>query len=137
MAMRTFHLIRKKDISGVSGTGVVAEGTVFSDGTVALRWVAGEHRSTVIWADIEAVEAIHGHGGATTIHYHDNPPPSPALDTLEEELVARAAEDIGLTIDQLTDQLTTGATPVTLRRLFWLTGVSQEFWENLIRRGQQ
>lgn len=134
--MRTFDLIRTTDVTGVSGTGVVAEGTEFSDGTVALRWVVGEHRSTVIWANVDAVEAVHGHGGATTIRYHDNPPPALAVDTLQEELLARAAEDIGLTIDQLTDQLTTGATPTTLRRLSALTGISQEFWENLINRGR-
>ena len=135
--MITFHLTRTTDVSGVSGTGVVAEGTEFSDGTVALRWVVGEHRSTVVWPNIAAVEAVHGHNGATTIHYHHHHRPPAALETLQEELLARAAEDIGLTIDQLTDQLTTGATPATIRRLSALTGVSQEFWKNLISKGQQ
>ena len=31
--MRNFNLIRHIDVSGLSGTGVVAEGVVFSDGT--------------------------------------------------------------------------------------------------------
>lgn len=65
--MKPFFLLRAEDITGVSGTGVVAEGVEFSDGTVAMRWVVGNHHSTVVHDSIEAVEAIHGHGGATQI----------------------------------------------------------------------
>lgn len=65
--MRTFNLVRHTDVSGISGTGVVAQGVEFNDGTVAMRWIVGEHRSTVLWANIESVVAIHGHGGATEL----------------------------------------------------------------------
>lgn len=65
--MRTFNLVRHTDVSGISGTGVVAQGVEFNDGTVAMRWTTGEHRSTVLWDDIESVVAIHGHGGATEL----------------------------------------------------------------------
>lgn len=65
--MRTFELVRDVDVSGISGTGTVAEGVEFSDGRVAVRWIVGEHQSTVTWDGIDAVEAIHGHGGATRI----------------------------------------------------------------------
>jgi hypothetical protein len=65
--METFHLERDEDASGISGTGTVAEGVVFGDGTVALRWIAGQYRSTVLWESLEAVEKIHGHGGMTRI----------------------------------------------------------------------
>lgn len=65
--MRPFTLHRDEDVSGVSGTGAVAEGIEFSDGHVALRWCVGEHRSTVIWGSIAAVEAIHGHDGRTRV----------------------------------------------------------------------
>ena len=66
--MRSFVLRRKHDVSGVSGTGDVAEGVEFSDGTVALRWLS-EWPTSVVFHDrgIEAVEAIHGHGGNTEI----------------------------------------------------------------------
>lgn len=69
--MRRFHLQRDTDVSGVSGTGKVAEGVLFSDGAVALRWVTGDYRSTVCWCSIRGVEAIHGHGGATRIVWDD------------------------------------------------------------------
>lgn len=70
--MRTFHLQRDEDISGVSGTGRVAEGCQFSDGQVCIRWIVGEHVSTVVWPDIAGVEAIHGHNGATRIVWHES-----------------------------------------------------------------
>ena len=65
--MRLFQLERDVDVSGVSGTGIVAEGIQFSDARVALRWQVGEHRSTVLWDSIEAVIAIHGHDGRTRL----------------------------------------------------------------------
>jgi len=62
----TFHLLRLEDESGVSGTGWVAEGAVFSNGWVALTWL-GETPSLNFYPSLEAVEAIHGHAGATRI----------------------------------------------------------------------
>jgi hypothetical protein len=65
--MRAFHLERHHDDTGISGIGKVAEGCQFSDGRVALRWLVGEHRSTVVWDSIDSVEHIHGHNGHTTV----------------------------------------------------------------------
>ena len=67
--MRLFILVRDEDVTGVSGTGTVAEGVEFSDGRVALRWIVGDHRSTVTWDSIESVTEIHGHNGATRIEW--------------------------------------------------------------------
>lgn len=69
---RRFQLHRDEDETGVSGTGVVAEGVKFSDGTVALRWTS-QWPTSVVFHDrgIEAVEAIHGHGGKTRIVWLD------------------------------------------------------------------
>jgi hypothetical protein len=65
--MRTFVLQWNEDETGISGTGVVAEGVEWADGRVSVRWIVGEHRSTVAWESIESVEAIHGHGGKTEL----------------------------------------------------------------------
>ena len=51
----------------MSGTGDVAHGCLFPDGKVAVRWCVGTHRSTSLWDSLEAVEAIHGHGGKTKV----------------------------------------------------------------------
>lgn len=65
--MRMFVLERGEDATGISGTGVVAEGVEFSDGTVALRWVVGRHLSMVMWESLEDVVAVHGHEGMTKV----------------------------------------------------------------------
>lgn len=71
--MRRFELVRTEDVSGVSGTGAVAEGVVFSDGTVVLRW-RGEFASTIVHRDLEALLAVHGHQGRTQVHWLDQEP---------------------------------------------------------------
>ncbi len=68
MSVRAFTLQRDTDVSGISGTGVVAEGVEFSDGMVALRWTSTWPTSVVFHErGMESVEAIHGHGGATRV----------------------------------------------------------------------
>lgn len=68
--MRRFELHRHQDISGVSGTGTVAEGVRFTDGTVVMRW-HGDHGSTVNWRNMEDAMFIHGHNGATELVWLD------------------------------------------------------------------
>ena len=65
-----FVLMRDEDVSGVSGTGVVAEGVEFTGGTVALRWLS-EWPTSMVFHDrgIESVNAVHGHGGKTRIEW--------------------------------------------------------------------
>jgi len=67
---REFDLVRYKDVSEVSGTGIVADGIEYTDGSVVIAW-HGEHPSTVVWRSIEDAIAIHGHGGLTQIRYRD------------------------------------------------------------------
>ncbi len=69
--MRRFVLQRWTDVSGVSGTGIIAEGVVFSDGSAVVHWIASEYHSIVIWPSMEGLIAIHGHGGTTEIVYLD------------------------------------------------------------------
>lgn len=69
--MRNFTLERDEDETGVSGSGTVVEGVVFSDGKVAMRWIVGVDRSTEMWDNIEAVVKIHGHGGRTRLAWRD------------------------------------------------------------------
>ena len=64
--MRLFYLQRDIDESGVSGTGKVAEGVIFSDGKCAMRWLT-ETASTAFYDSLKDVELIHGHGGKTKV----------------------------------------------------------------------
>lgn len=72
MSHRRFVLQRNTDVTGVSGTGVVAEGVEFSDGSVALRWMS-RWPTSVVFHDrgIDGVRHVHGHGGATEVVYLD------------------------------------------------------------------
>lgn len=69
--MKTFKLFRKKDISGVSGTGWVAEGIEFSNGKVAITWL-GDVSSVTVYNTIDEARQIHGHGGNTLFVYDKN-----------------------------------------------------------------
>lgn len=72
MTGATFTVHRSEDPSGVSGTGVVAEGWESSDGeTVVVKWLTATP-SLEIWPDIRKFELIHGHGGKTLILF-DSP----------------------------------------------------------------
>lgn len=70
---RRFQMYRHHDVSGVSGTGLIAEGTEYRDGVVSLRWY-GEHPSEVWWPSVDEILAVHGHQGATEIRWIDEPP---------------------------------------------------------------
>jgi hypothetical protein len=66
--MKRFVLMRHRDVSGVSGVGIVAEGIEFTDGTVVIRWL-GENPSTVVWGSLLAAMTVHGHGGNTEVRW--------------------------------------------------------------------
>lgn len=57
----TFEFRRLKDISNVSGTGVVADGKVFRNGKVVLSWCASEIKSVVVYDSLEEMFKIHNH----------------------------------------------------------------------------
>jgi hypothetical protein len=66
---RRFELHRDVDATGVSGTGVVADGWALPSGAVVVQW-RGDRPSVVAWpapSGMEHVGAIHGPGGLTRI----------------------------------------------------------------------
>jgi len=69
--MRRFVLQREEDESGVSGVGLVAEGVCFTDGTAALRWRT-TFSSTAVYASMDDLLSIHGHGGKTRVVWVDD-----------------------------------------------------------------
>lgn len=72
MTHRRFVLRRIEDVSGVSGTGIVAEGVEFSNGVVALQWTSAFPTSVVFHQrGMESVEKVHGHGGLTEVVWLD------------------------------------------------------------------
>jgi hypothetical protein len=71
---RLFVLRRHVDVSGVSGTGVIADGAEWPDGTASIRW-RGEHPK-IDFADrgVPTLHFVHGHSGSTEVEYLDQDP---------------------------------------------------------------
>ncbi len=69
--MRRFVLFRLVDISGVSGTGIVAEGVQFSNGRVCTCWQSHLGCSLELHDSLADLEKIHGHNGATAVRWLD------------------------------------------------------------------
>ena len=68
--MRRFVLNRRQDTSGISGTGIVAEGVQLSSGKCILSWYT-RVSSVNIYESIEDLIFIHGHGGNSVIDWID------------------------------------------------------------------
>lgn len=68
--MKRFILDRIWDISGVSGTGIVADGVEFDDGQCVLSW-RGRYHTLEVLPNEKAVRDIHGHEGSTIIVWID------------------------------------------------------------------
>lgn len=67
---RRFVLDRKVDISGNSGTGIVAEGVMFTGGRVVLTWFS-HFNSITVFDSMEAMKKLHGHGAHTVVVWVD------------------------------------------------------------------
>lgn len=65
--LKEFYLLRKKDVSGVSGEGIIARGCVLESGRAVLEFVNSVHSSINIYNSLDDVKLIHGHDGATDI----------------------------------------------------------------------
>jgi hypothetical protein len=106
--IRRFRLVRTVDATGVSGTGVVAEGVIFSDGWAVTHWLSRppvNEPTTQVWHNPghEPIRKVHGHNGSTKIEWLDIANPIPGADyasawTELRGYVAEAVADGG-TID--------------------------------------
>lgn len=68
--MRNFKLVRTEDYSGVSGTGEVAEGVVFSTGKAVMSWNT-DTSSIAVYESATDLVNIHGHQGRTKVIFDD------------------------------------------------------------------
>lgn len=70
LSMRRFLLVRERDLTGVSGIGIVAEGAEFSSGLTVMRWLR-EPFAVGVFQSVADLIAVHGHEGATHIRFID------------------------------------------------------------------
>lgn len=59
-------MVRHEDVTGISGTGVIAEGTQYESGKCTLAWLT-EYKSIGVYDSMEELKAIHCHGGKTDV----------------------------------------------------------------------
>ena len=65
---KLFVLDRNEDATGTSGTGIVAEGVLFSNGQVVIHWMS-QLEAINVYANMTVLEGIHGHDGRTTVRW--------------------------------------------------------------------
>lgn len=65
---KSFVLNRKIDESGMSGTGIIAEGVELPNGQCIMWWIKPPH-SIQIYLNKEALLWIHGHGEKKTTDF--------------------------------------------------------------------
>lgn len=87
---RRFHLLRKDDVHGVSGTGIVAEGVQFTNGSTVLTWLT-HLTSVAVYHSVDVLERIHGHDGRTVVCW-DDPPHEMAKDGTDSASASGHAE---------------------------------------------
>lgn len=62
---KIFLMVRKEDVSGVSGTGPVAWLVQFPDGRVVIAWFSRGLFTFGVAESLKQAEQIHGHDGRT------------------------------------------------------------------------
>jgi hypothetical protein len=63
-------MVRDVDVTGISGTGSIAQGVVFADGTTVIHWQVGKP-STAVWVRLQDAIDVHGHEGLTRFVWLD------------------------------------------------------------------
>jgi hypothetical protein len=90
---RRFRLLRHRDVTDVSGTGFVADGIRWRDGTASVIWLS-DRPSIAFWYRIgegmSDAEWVHSHGGGpdTTVVWTDEESPASARVTLTRTQMA-------------------------------------------------
>jgi hypothetical protein len=83
--------MRKVDVSGTSGVGVVAEGVVFDNGKAAMTWLS-DVKSVTCFDRLTEVIKIHGHGGATVMVLEGRKSDAKAFESCLDAVRARKAK---------------------------------------------
>ncbi len=84
MGLRISYLNRLEDESHVSGTGIVAEGCLFSSGECVIHWF-GEHGSINIYHSLNDLILVHGHHGKTKIVWATSLEETPSKEELKKD----------------------------------------------------
>jgi hypothetical protein len=100
---RRFRLVRDRDITGISGTGHIADGILWNDGTAEIRWLGDWPTTQHHDRGYPSIQHINGHGGATRVDWMDSNAWVDGLDADLQGVRARAgnvAQDMCEQVDR-------------------------------------
>lgn len=66
--MRIFYLERTEDETGISGTGRVVEGIIWTSGKVSMQWLVKPYGRND-YDSLQDMIDVHGHSGKTVIKF--------------------------------------------------------------------
>ncbi len=101
MSVRVGHIMRHKDVHGVSGTGKVADVFEATNGKCMVVWISA-HASVNVYDHIKDVETTHSHGGKTLVVWDYESPPEP--DPMDEILSADKPELTAKEVDEIAEE---------------------------------
>lgn len=101
MSVRVGHIMRHKDVHGVSGVGKVADVFEATNGKCVVVWISA-HASVNVYDHIKDVETTHSHGGKSLVVWDYESPPEP--DPMEEILGADKPELTEEEVEQIADE---------------------------------
>lgn len=111
--MKCFTLHRCEDETGVSGTGVVAWGTEWPDGSVSLRWLGATPSfvnyegvdGSALRQAIQHVQHVHGHNGKTVVRWREVQRDEREEERREETKTERASSEDDTPVRTITEAL--------------------------------
>ena len=65
--IKIYKLVRHTDVNGISGKGIVALIAQLPSGRCVMEWISSNHPTITLFANLQEIELIHGHGGATVV----------------------------------------------------------------------
>ncbi len=101
MSVRVGHIMRHKDVHGVSGTGKVADVFEATNGKCVVVWISA-HASVNVYDHIKDVETTHSHGGKTLVKWDYESPPEP--DPMDEILGADKPELTDEEVEEIAEE---------------------------------
>ncbi len=101
MSVRVGHIMRHKDVHGVSGVGKVADVFEATNGKCVVVWISA-HASVNVYDHIKDVETTHSHGGKSLVVWDYESPPEP--DPMDEVLGADKPELTEEEVEKIADE---------------------------------
>ncbi len=114
MSVRVGHIMRHKDVHGVSGVGKVADVFEATNGKCVVVWIS-THASVNVYDHIKDVETTHSHGGKSLVVWdYESPPES---DPMDEVLGADKPELTEEEVEQIADETAEAASQMAAAKV--------------------